>query len=103
MDRCRIWENPADPEIRRVSKPSPEPIYPAYVIGDSDNVVDEIRVAAITKPKSTPDPVEDLLRRLLAGIASAAPVPAPVPDGGKVIAASGGGDTESPAGTRDST
>ena len=106
VDRCRIWESHADPEIRRVSKPRPEAIYPAYVIGDSDNVVDEIRVAAVTKPKSTLDQVEDLLRRLLAGMAFPAPVPAigsGGSDGGKVTAASSGGDTDSPAGTRDST
>ena len=60
----------ADPEIRRVSKPGPEPIYLAYVVGDSDNVIEEIRVAAVTKPKSPPDQVEDLLRRLLVGMAS---------------------------------
>ena len=59
VDRCRVWESHGDPEIRRVSKPGPEPIYPAYVVGDSDKVVEEIRVAAVTKPKSTPDQVED--------------------------------------------
>ena len=32
-------------------------------------------MAVVTKPKSTPDQVEDLLRRLLAGMASPAPVP----------------------------
>ena len=62
MDRCRVWESHADPEIRRISKPSPDPIYPAYVVGDSDKVVEKIRVAAVTKPKSTPDQVEDLLK-----------------------------------------
>ena len=25
VDRCRVWESPTDPEIRRVSKPGPEP------------------------------------------------------------------------------
>ena len=29
VDRCRVWESHADPEIRRVSKPGPDPIYPA--------------------------------------------------------------------------
>ena len=43
MDRCRVWESHADPEIRRVSKPGPELIYPAYVVGDPDKVVEEIR------------------------------------------------------------
>ena len=32
VDRCRVWESHADPAVRR--KPSPDPIYPAYVIGD---------------------------------------------------------------------
>ena len=80
VDRCRVWESHADPEIRRVSKSGPEPIYPAYVVGDSDNGVDEIWVVAVTKLKSPPDQVEDLLRRLLAGMASPTPVPAPVPE-----------------------
>ena len=77
---CGVWESHADPEIRRISKPSPDPIYLAYVVGDSENIVEKIRMAAFAKPKSTPDQVEDLLRRLLAGMASPAPVPAPVPE-----------------------
>ena len=35
VDRCRVWESHADPEIRRVRKPGPEPVYPAYVVGES--------------------------------------------------------------------
>ena len=50
------------------------------MVGDSDNVVEEILVVAVTKPKSPPDQVEDLLRRLLAGMASPAQAPAPVPE-----------------------
>ena len=73
VDRCRVWESHADPEIRRVSKPGPEPIYPAYLVGDSDKGVEEIRVTAVTKPKSTLDRVE-------AGAAAPAPVPAPFPE-----------------------
>ena len=48
MDRCRVWESHADPEVRRISKPSPDPIYPAYVhvVGDSDNIVETRRVVA---------------------------------------------------------
>ena len=48
------------------------------MVGDSDKVVEEIRVEAVTKPKSTPD--QDLLRRLLVGMAPPAPVRAPVPE-----------------------
>ena len=80
VDRCRVLESPAGPEIRRVSKPGPEPIYLAYVVGDSDKGVEDIRVAAVTKPKSPPDQVEDFFRRLLAGAAAPAPVHVPVPE-----------------------
>ena len=71
VDRCRVSESHADPEIRRVSKFSSDPIYPAYVVGDSDQV---------TKPKSPPDQLEDMFRRLLANMAAPVPVPAPVPE-----------------------
>ena len=74
-----MGQSHADPEIIRVSKPGPEPIYPAYVVGDLDKVVEAIRVAAVTKPKSTPDQV-DFFRQLLPGVAPPAPVPALVPE-----------------------
>ena len=77
-----------DIDCRVGSKPSPDPIYPAYVVGDSDNVVEKIRVAAVTKPKSTPDQVEDLLRRSGSGRSSGSRGS----DGGTIAAASGGGD-----------
>ena len=32
VDRCRVWESHTDPSVRRVSKPMPEPGYPAYMI-----------------------------------------------------------------------
>ena len=37
-------------------------------------------MAAVTKPKSTPDQVEDFFRRLLASAAAPALVPVPVPE-----------------------
>ena len=80
VDRCRVCESHADPEIRRVSKPSPDPTYPAYVVGDSDHVGETLRVVAVTKPKSPPDQLEDLVRRLLAYMAAPVPVLAPVPE-----------------------
>ena len=73
VDRCRVWESHAD--VRRVSKPIPDPIYPAYVVGDSDNINETKRVAAVTRPKSGPVQLEDFLRRLLAAVDTPAPVP----------------------------
>ena len=52
VDRCRVWESHADPAVRRVSKPSPDPIYPAYVVGDSDNISESTQVAAVPRPRS---------------------------------------------------
>ena len=37
-------------------------------------------MAAVTKPKSTPDQVDNLFRQLLASAAAPTPVPAPVPE-----------------------
>ena len=75
MDRCRVWESHADPAARRVSKPSPDPIYPAYVVGDSDNISETTQVAAVTRLKSGPDQLEDLLRRLLTTVDTPALIP----------------------------
>ena len=90
VDRFRVWESHADPEIRRVSKPGPEPNYPAYVVGDSDKVVEEVysgsgggfaqtTAGGCGSPGSGPS----------SGSGSS--------DGGKVVAASGGGNADSPA------
>ena len=81
MDRCRVCESHADPEIRRVSKPGQEPIYLAYVVGDPDKVVEEIRVAVVTKPKSPPDQVvEKFLQRLVAETQIRQPAPVVTPE-----------------------
>ena len=77
VDRCRVWESHADPEVHRISKPSPDAIYPAYVVGD---IGETRRVAAVTRPNPGPDQLEDMLTRLLAGMAAPAPVPALVPE-----------------------
>ena len=75
VDRCHVWESHADPAIRRVSKPSPDPIYPAYVVWDSDNISEMTLVAAVTRPTSGPDQLEDLLQRLLMAVDTPAPIP----------------------------
>ena len=75
VDRCGVWESHADPAVRRVSKPGPDPIYPAYVVGDSVNISETTQVAAVTRPKSVPDQLEDLLRRLLMAVDTPALIP----------------------------
>ena len=44
-------------------------------MGDSDKISETTQVAAVTRPKSGPDQLEDLLRQLLAAVDTPAPVP----------------------------
>ena len=74
VDRYRVWESHADPAVRRVSKTSPDPTYPAYVVGDADRTSETTRVAAVTGQRSGTSQLEDLLRRLLT-VESPAPTP----------------------------
>ena len=75
VDRCRVWESHAHPAVCRVSKPNPDQTYPAYVVGDSDSISETTWVAAVTRPRSGPDQLEDLLRQLLLTVNPPAPIP----------------------------
>ena len=59
MDRCRVWESYAEPEVRRVSKPMPEPAYPAYVVNGSDYETEPVRVVTVNKPNSSVNQMEE--------------------------------------------
>ena len=45
------------------------------VVGDSDSISETTRVAAVTWPRSGPDQLKDLLRRLLLAVDPPAPIP----------------------------
>ena len=66
----------ADTAVRRVSKLSPDPIYPAYAVGDADNNSDTTRVVAVTGERSSSNQLEELLRR----VPTPAEPPAPKPE-----------------------
>ena len=74
-----MWESHADSDVRRTSKPGPDTGFPAYTLSDPDGRVDDLRVAALATPQSTPDQVEGLFRRLLASTA-ATPTPTLKPE-----------------------
>ena len=76
VDRCRVWESHADPSARRLTKPSPDPIYHAYAVGDADYNIETTRVAEVTGQKSRPLQLEDMLLRVL----TTAELPAPKPE-----------------------
>ena len=75
-DRCRVWESHADPAFRRISKPTLDPIYPTYAVGDTDSDNEITRVAVVTGLKSDQNQLTDLLRRVI----STAEHPAPNPE-----------------------
>ena len=47
------------------------------MVSESDKGVDDLRVAAVATPQSTPNQVESFFRRLLGSAAAPTPVPAP--------------------------
>ena len=75
VDRCRIWESHADPAVRPMSKPTPDPTYPAYAVGDTDSDNEVTRVAAVTGLKSDQNQLTDLLRRVISTVERPAPKP----------------------------
>ena len=44
-------------------------------MGDSDSISETTQVSAVTRPRSGPDQLEDLLRRLLMAVDTPAPIP----------------------------
>ena len=80
VDRCRAWESHADPEVRRVSKPMPEPAYPTYVVEQSEYETEPVRVVTVNKPNSLVDQSEELLKKLLAVLTPIVSPPARAPE-----------------------
>ena len=65
VDRCRVWESHSDSSVRRVSKPMPEPAYPAYVVKKSEHDPDPVQTVAVNKPERSVDDSNELLRKLV--------------------------------------
>ena len=80
VDRCRVWESHADPEVRRISKQLPEPVYPAYVVEQPDYETEPVCVVTVNKPNSPVDQSEELLKKLLAVLTPTVPPPSRAPD-----------------------
>ena len=65
VDRCRVLEIHADPAVRRIGKPNPDPTYPTYAVGDADSDNETTRVAVVTRQRSGQNQVEHLLRLVI--------------------------------------
>ena len=84
VDRCHVWVIHADPAVRRISKPNPDPTYPAYAVGDADSDNEVTRVAVVTGQRLGQNQLEDLLRRVISTTEPPAPKPE-VPDAEKLL------------------
>ena len=80
VDRCRVWESHSDPSLRRVSKPMPEPTYPAYVVKKSKYESEPVRTVTVEKPESSVDHGKELLRKLVTLLTPVVPTPARAPE-----------------------
>ena len=80
VDRCRVWESHGNTEVRRVSKPMPEPAYPTYAVEQPDYETEPVCVVTVNKPNSQVDQSEELLNKLLEVLTPKSPPPARVPD-----------------------
>ena len=73
VDRCRVWESHGATETRRVSKPVPEPVYPTYVVGQTDYDDEPVCVVSVNKQNNQMDQTDELLKKLLEALTTAAP------------------------------
>ena len=80
VDRCRVWESHGSPEVRRISKPMPEPVYPTYLVEQPDYETEPVCVVTVNKPNSPVDKSEELLKKLLEVLTPAVPPPVRAPD-----------------------
>ena len=80
VDRCRVWESHGATETRRVSKPVPEPVYPTYMVGQSDYDDEPVCVVSVNKQNNQMDQTDELLKKLLEALTTAASSPIRTPE-----------------------
>ena len=66
-------------EIRRVSKPIPEPAYPTYLVEQPEYESEPVCMVSVNKQNSQVDQTDELLRKLLEALTPVTPPPVRVP------------------------
>ena len=74
VDRCRVWESHGTMEIRRVSNPIPEPVYPTYVVEQPEYESEPVCMVSVNKQNSQVDQTDELLRKLLEALTPVTPL-----------------------------
>ena len=77
VDRCRVWESHGTPETRRISKPSPDPLYPAYTVGLDEYPDEPVCTVTVNRQTDRINQIEELLRQLLVALKETKPVAPP--------------------------
>ena len=80
VDRCRVWESHGATETRRVSKPVPGPVYPTYMVGQSDYDDESVCVVSVNKQNNQMDQTDELLKKQLEALTTAASSPIRTPE-----------------------
>ena len=70
VDRCRVWESHADPEINRTRNPTTDTLFPTCTVGGTGSKYDITKVAVDADPKSDQNKLMDVIRRTLANTES---------------------------------
>ena len=73
VDRCRVWESHADPVSGRMRKPTTDPMYPAFTVGEGEVPNPKPEIPDIQEQlqqllrESVPNTLEQTLRSLFDG------------------------------------
>ena len=65
----------ADSAISRTRKPTPDPIYPTFTVGEKDRNNEITRVAGVTKLESDQHKLMEVIRRTLSNTERPNPTP----------------------------
>ena len=78
VDRCRVWESHGTTDIRRVSKPVSDPVYPAYKVEQPEYEDEPVCLVSVNKQSNPTDQTEELLRKLVEALTPVEPITTPV-------------------------
>ena len=78
VDRCRVWESHGTTDIRRVSKPVSDPVYPTYKVEQPEYEDEPVCLVSVNKQSNPTDQTEELLRKLVEALTPVEPITTPV-------------------------
>ena len=77
VDRCRVWESHGTTDIRRVSKPVPDPVYPTYTVQRPEYEEEKVCLVSGNKQSNPTDQTEELLKKLVEALTPVEPMKTP--------------------------